>query len=221
MSLPHQSMQAFVDNFNETYADRHEAFENQFWGTKMALKSTEHVSYSAENLAKTKAEMESLLADPDLLAEAKRHLASLTNRTSDDDLTSLLKTLNIIMKTCKCHGMPSKEAQAVREKTNQIESKLEEARNAMKLGYTLISPETEETDGEIFNPMSSVGLRNLMRTSSNENIRKAAYEGLRTIGPFVCCNGFVEIVKMRNKLANMAGKEDYYDYTVRCPMPDR
>jgi hypothetical protein len=45
-------------------------------------------------------------------------------------------------------------------------------------------------------------------------VRKSAYEGLRTIGPFVCDNGFVEIVKLRNKLARALGYVDYYDYKV-------
>lgn len=53
-----------------------------------------------------------------------------------------------------------------------------------------------------------------MRTADDEVTRKAAYQGLRTIGPFVCDNGFLEVVKLRNKLAKLLGFEDYYDYTV-------
>jgi Zn-dependent oligopeptidase len=53
-----------------------------------------------------------------------------------------------------------------------------------------------------------------MSTSDDEMVRKAAYEGLRAIGPFVCENGFVEIINLRNKLAKALGFEDYYDYKV-------
>jgi hypothetical protein len=52
-----------------------------------------------------------------------------------------------------------------------------------------------------------------MRTSKDEAIRKAAYEGLRSVGPFVLENGFVEIIKLRNKMASL-GFIDYYDYKV-------
>jgi hypothetical protein len=52
-----------------------------------------------------------------------------------------------------------------------------------------------------------------MRTSKDEAIRKAAYEGLRSVGPFVLENGFVEIIKLRNKMAK-SGFIDYYDYKV-------
>ena len=58
-----------------------------------------------------------------------------------------------------------------------LEGALESKRNKMKLGATL-------KDG--FAEMSSVGLRNKMRTSPDETERKACYEGLRSIGPFIC-----------------------------------
>ena len=49
----------FVNEFNHMYETKHEAFEQQFWGTKMALKDTSDViCYSAENLSKTKKDME-------------------------------------------------------------------------------------------------------------------------------------------------------------------
>ena len=37
---------------------------------------------------------------------------------------------------------------------------------------------------------------------------------MRGIGDFVLDNGFIEIIKKRNKLAKMLGYEDYYDYKV-------
>ncbi len=45
-------------------------------------------------------------------------------------------------------------------------------------------------------------------------MRKAAFEGLRSIEPFVLEHGFIEIVKQRNTLARLLGFEDYYDWKV-------
>ena len=131
---------------------------------------------------------EDLLSDYSILEKAQKYRDSLPEVTSPD----VLKCLDIIIRTCKTYAI-SPEVKKTREETNEMESALELARNRMKLGYTL-------PDGS-FTAQSSVGLRNTMRTSPEEEIRKAAYEGLRTIGPFVCENGFVEIVKLRNKLA--------------------
>ena len=210
--------QAFVDNFNQSYEEKHIAFENQFWGTKMALSSTDQDSYSTELLSKTKADMEDLLSNPEVLKEARDHIEALkqTQTQSGDrnesgnhnhNLEDLKKVLDVIVRTCKCNEFPTKESKSVREETNRIEGNLEKARNEMDtLGYTDVSG--------TFVPSSSVGLRSIMRTSTEETVRKSAYEGLRSIGSFVCSHGFLEIVKLRNELARLLGFSDYYDYTV-------
>jgi hypothetical protein len=202
---PVATAQAFATNFNEAYEAKHYAFEEQFWGTKMALASRDDLTFSSEDLSRSKKDMEDLLSDPGVLKEAK----SLRQKLPQDAPSDLVKTLDIIIRTCQCNDMSSSpEAKLIREETSKIESDLEMARNQMKLGvYTDASTGTFQT-------MSSVGLRNLMRTSTDEAIRKAAYEGLRSIGPFVCANGFVEIVKLRNKMAKQLGFVDYYDYKV-------
>lgn len=192
--------QKFVNDFNAAYEKKHYAFEAQFWGTKMNLSG----DFSSEALSRTKTEMEDLLAEPSTLSEAKRLRESLSD---DDAPKDLIKTLEIIIRTCQCNDMSSSpEAKTIREQTSKIESDLEMARNQMTLGY-------KDAEG-VFQNLSSVGLRNLMRTAPEESTRKAAYEGLRSIGPFVCSNGFVEIAKLRNKMAKQLGFVDYYDYKV-------
>jgi len=200
--------QAFVNGFNNDYAAKHERFEEQFWGTKMNLQNGE-VPYNSDALSKTKADMEAMLADDKTLREARGHLKAIENASDEvKEEDDLVKTLKIIIKTCLCYNMSdSPGAREVREETTALESVLGEKRNFMKLGYTKV-------DGS-FVEASSVGLRNVMRTSEDEATRKAAYEGLRSIGPFICDNGFCEIVKLRNKLAKSLGGEDYYDYTIQ------
>ena len=205
----------FVNEFNDKYEKKHEAFEQQFWGTKMALKDTSDVTYSAENLSKTKKDMEDLLSDPTVLEKAvSLHTALLamnpttaSSGSKQDD--QLLKILSIIVRTCNCYTM-SPIAKGFREKCSHYESQLEVARNQMKLGYT-----TTTTSGtSTFTEASSVALRNLLRTSPDEAIRQSAYDGLRSIGTFVLQNGFIEIIQLRNQLAKALGFLDYYDYKV-------
>jgi Zn-dependent oligopeptidase len=143
-----------------------------------------------------------LLSDYSTVEKAQKLKDSLPEEVAPNDL---IKCLDIIIRTCKCYAT-SPDNKEIRESTNKMESELEMKRNRMKLGYTL-------PDGS-FTSMSSVGLRNMMTMDEDEVKRKAAYEGLCTIGPFVCENGFVEIIKLRNKLAKSLGFEDYYDYKV-------
>ena len=216
---------AFTNNFNDMYEKKHEAFEQQFWGTKMALSNTADITYSAEHLSQTKKDMEDLLSDPTILEKAvslQTALLATTTTTatalgeSHDENDPLLQTLSIIVRTCHCYTM-SPVAKSFREQCSQYESQLEVARNQMKLGYTTTTTDATNsctTESTLFTEASSVALRNLLRTSPDESIRQSAYDGLRSIGTFVLQNGFIEIIKLRNQLAKALGYLDYYDYKV-------
>ena len=66
------SAPAFIDDVNSKYEVLHKAFEEQFWGTKMALSDGK---YNTAELTRTKGEMEGFLADPANLARARELLA--------------------------------------------------------------------------------------------------------------------------------------------------
>src|SRR5882672_10853136 len=78
----------------------------------------------------------------------------------------------------------------------------------MALGFT--DPATRQ-----FTPASSVRLAAMLLSEPDELRRRAAWEGLRSIEPFVLEHGFVELVRMRNRLGRLLGGEDFYDATVR------
>ena len=104
-----------------------------------------------------------------------------------------------------CITVESEEAKKLRAEATKIEGQLEAARNHLSLGATI--------NGN-FEEMSSVGLRNKVRVDPDEEVRKACYEGLTKIGDFVTSNGFVELVKVRNRMAKKLGYLDFYDYKV-------
>lgn len=112
--------------------------------------------------------------------------------------------------------------------------------HATMLSLHLLLPRRQGT----FHKGSSVQLRNTMRTNDDEALRKAAYEGLRSIGPFVAgglrdvvvvtqerpcrlpitppspsppiaAEHFAEIVKVRNRLAKAAGYRNFYDMKLQ------
>lgn len=156
-------------------------------------------AYSTDELTRTKGEMEAFLADESKLKQTRDFL-DLVPADSDH-----AKTLKMLERTFGCYIMESEEAKTLRAEATKIEGQLEGARNKLTLGATI--------DGK-FEEMSSVGLRNKVRVESDENVRKACYEGLSKIGDFVCDNGFVELVKVRNRMAKALGYLDFYDYKV-------
>lgn len=142
---------------------------------------------TGEALSKSKTAYEGFLADPGNLAEVESALAA-ANDTEQE------KVLRIMEKTFKCYQLPSKEAEALRQKITEEEFVLQnEIRGGMELGYT------EPSSGE-FVKGSSVLLRTTMATAEAEPTRQAAYAGLRSIGPAVA-EQFVKVVKMRNQVS--------------------
>jgi len=187
----------FINDVNLQYEKLHRSFEEQFWGTKMALGGSE---YSVAELTRTKAEMEAFLADAAKLQATRSYLADASALTPEQT-----KTLKVFERTFGCYIMESAEAKTLRNSATEIEGALEDARNKMRLGATI---------GGEFVELSSVGLRNKMRVDQAEPVRQACWEGLRTIGDFVTANGFVDLVKNRNRMAKALGYEDFYDYKV-------
>eukprot|EP00035_Acanthoeca_spectabilis_P002188 m.85739 g.85739 ORF g.85739 m.85739 type:complete len:321 (+) comp11413_c0_seq2:76-1038(+) len=192
---------AFIDRVNTEYETVHLAFEEQFWGTKMALQGDAPDAFSTQKLSETKAAMEVFLGQPELMKECQGFL----DANSGSDLQRTV--LTVFKRTFSCYQMADQEALALRKHTTEVEDELNSRRNLMRLGYT------DPTSGE-FVEKSSVGLRTLMRTAEDEAVRKAAWEGLRSIGQFILDNKFLDVVKGRNQVAKKLGYKDFFDYKV-------
>jgi len=186
---------SLISSLNTQYEKYHLDFENQFWGTKMALKSG-----STEELSATKSAYEAFLGDANNLAAVRARLAA--GGLSEEEAG----VLAIMEKTFKCYIIEDPKAKELKEKLNTLEAELSAARNTMTLGYK------DPTTGE-FVKASSVALRDKMRVVDDEAMRRACFEGMRAIGPFVA-ERFLEIVKLRNQLARIQGYVDFYDLKV-------
>lgn len=187
--------QTFINQLNEAYEKVHKSYEDNFWATKMALTGA-----STEELARTKTEYEAFLGDPANLKAVRERLAAGGLSGEQESV------LRIMERTFKCYITEDPRAKELKERLNSLEAELAAARNTMALGYK------DPVDGA-FKPASSVQLRDTMRISDDEPTRKACYEGMRTIGPFVA-ERFIEIVKARNTMARLMGYQDFYDYKV-------
>ncbi|KAJ3028000.1 UNVERIFIED_CONTAM: hypothetical protein HDU68_002682 [Siphonaria sp. JEL0065] len=203
----------FIEQFNTLYEQKHKAFEDNFWATKMNLKGC-----SSDELTRTKNELDTFLGDASMLQKVQELLKAKDLSPENE------KTLKIFERTFKCYIITDKEGIAMREDLNRLEAKLAEDRRAFKLGYT--DPVSKQ-----FVEASSVQLRSIMRTSENEELRKACFEGMRSIGPFVApqfllllkdlestlCFPFYEGATMQLDLCDRQGK--YSNGFCHWPQP--
>eukprot|EP00756_Hemistasia_phaeocysticola_P023965 Hpha_TRINITY_DN15920_c0_g1::TRINITY_DN15920_c0_g1_i3::g.72244::m.72244 len=195
-AMPEQKeIQAFIVQQNEQYDRLHKSFEENFWAVKMALKG-----HSSDELTKTKTEYESYLRDKANLQKVRSMM--------DGATPEQMHILKVMERTFLCYLIEDPEAAALKDKITDLESKLEEKRNTMKLGYK--DPKTGELQ-----EASSVLLSTKMATSDDEAVRKACYEGLSDIPKFIA-EDFAEIVRLRIRLAKMLGQKNFYDYKVNA-----
>jgi len=189
------SVAEFIDEYNSKYLELHRNYEDNFWSTKMALKGA-----SSEALTTTKMAYDGFLRNKANLAAVREQMES--GKASEEQL----KVLKIMEKTFLCYIMESEEAERLQDELTAMESKLQDNRTNLKLGYT--DPTSKE-----FISGSSVLLRTTMRTNDDVKIRKLCYESMRGIGEFVAPD-FVPIIKARNTMAKKLGYEDFYDFKV-------
>ncbi|KAK9816558.1 hypothetical protein WJX72_001939 [[Myrmecia] bisecta] len=185
-----------ITQLNDRYFDVHLGFEQNVWKSKLGLKGN-----SPEELARSKTSYDAFLSDPANLAQVLQALS----QAQDPNEVQVLK---IMEKTFSCYICENEQAAGLKETLNQLEAGLAKSRGEMDLGYM------EPGSGKHV-AASSVQLRNMMKTSADEAVRRACYEGMRAVGPHVAAQ-LCEIVKLRNRLARMMGPfEDFYDYKVQ------
>lgn len=189
-----------LENLKDEYLSLHTAKEDRFWVAKMGL--ADDAERAQRELGEAEIALNTFLQDTDRL-RTLRELEK-TAQGSDDERAVLQGWIALFA----AHGVEDPEARKLSARIVEAEQQLQIARGAMALGYV------DPSSGAAVRA-SSVKLGTMIRTEPDEGMRKAAWEGLRSIEPYVLDNGFLEIVRMRNRFARMQGYEDYYDYRVQ------
>lgn len=189
---------ALVDT-RETYLALHTQKEDLFWTVKMGLASDPDAA--SKSFAKAEIELNRFLQDPTRF----ERLRSANGRESLSD--SERRELDGWLRLLRCHTIESEAARRLSEDIVEAEAALARARGGMKCGY--VDPSTGT-----FVSASTNKLALLVSNDPQESVRKAAFEGLRDVETFVLNHGFLDIVKLRNRLGRMLGFEDYYDWKV-------
>jgi hypothetical protein len=191
------SVSEALDQVARDYLDLHTRREDLFWVTKMGITgASRRDALEAENAWKA------FLQSPDRLADLRR----LEAQAASDDQRRVARGWVAML---SAHVVESADGRRLSEEIVERENDLERRRGQMALGYR--DPGTGEMVGA-----SSVKLGLMVKTHPDAQVRRAAFDGLRSIESFVLDNGFLDIVKLRNRLARTLGFEDYYAWRVRA-----
>ncbi len=189
-------MNRTLQDLNARYLAAHVAKEDAFWAQKMG-----HHAYVEGTFEKAEIELRDLTSDDAWLVKVRGELGR-GDLDKDDRVGlegwKLFFEANVIEKD---------EAKRIANDLIVKEGALERSRAMMKLGYG-----DPKSGARVDSDYLKLALE--IRTNEDEGIRRAAHAGMKEIETHVLENGFLEILRARNRLGRMLGYEDYYDYKV-------
>lgn len=192
-------MSNLARDLSREYEKLHVTKENAFWAVKMGLGDDTRQARTRFDAAEKA--LATWLQDPARLEAARSALARASSADERVALQGWVRTL-------EAHTIESPEARKLAAELIDLEGELERKRSAMELGY--VDPDSGDQV-----PCSSVQLGTMLLSAPTPELRRAAWDALREIERFVLDNGYLDLVRARNRLGRMLGGEDYYDWKVR------
>jgi hypothetical protein len=182
----------FIDQLNKEYLGIHKKYEELYW-----------ISYMGDHSV-----------DKELNEAHKAKDAFLSNSEYYNKINSLLKEANaetkerldIWLNFFKNYQLDSKTLK-LKNKINQLESKILKIRSSQKEGYT--DPYTNK-----FVTASSLKMRTMINTNPDEKIRKACFNAKEKMAT-ILVKEYVQMIQLRNEYAKALGFNDFYDYKVQ------
>lgn len=188
-----------LGELKDEYLELHTRKEDLFWVTKMGL--ADDPDAAQRKMSEAEMALNGFLQDPARLARLREVEAGGQGTESDR------RTLRGWIDMFGAHVIDSAEGRALSQEIVAAEGALERARATMRLGF--VDPDTQR-----FESASSVKLMLMLRSEPDERRRRGAFDALRSIESFVLDHGFLEIVRLRNRLGRLLGYEDYYGWRV-------
>jgi len=192
---------AFFARLNQDYLNVHKTKEDLFWDTYMAI------SDDQAGFARAEQAFKAFVADPARLAEVRDHLAELDRLPASEERSALQHGLRGWQALFECNIIDNDAARSHMHELIEEESALFARRREYVMTHINEQGRREE---------ASLGtLSTNMGTNPDEAARKSSHDALLGLERWVLDNGFLDIVRKRNELAQSLGHEDYFAYKVR------
>lgn len=194
-----QTAKQYFDLLNNEYLAAHREKEDLFWSTYMAT------SDKTDDFTAAEKRWTDFISNASRIGEIKAYLAELSGNNKEESLAVQ-------------HGL--KGWLALFE-SNALESEVEQ-----KLKAELISAEAVLFDKKKNHLMTFIdengtqveaslpALAANMRASDNEQVRASSHQAFLDLEQWILNNGFIALVKLRNKFARALGYNNFFDYSV-------
>jgi len=191
----------FFDALNHDYAAVHKAKEDRFWATYMGI-SDDHAGF-----ARAEGTFKDFVSDPEKLKATRDHVSRLARQSPDPERDALLHGLTGWLGVFDANVIEDEEGRALMHEIVQAEAALF-AKNREHAPHHINERGETET--------ASLGaLATNQATNPIEARRRSSFDALREIEQWVLANGFLDLVKLRNRFARALGHPDFFEMKLQ------
>jgi Peptidase family M3 len=186
----------YFDELNRTYSAVHKTKEDLFWTTYMATSDDQAGFARAEQAYKE------FISDPQRLRATRDHLARLQRLPPGEERDALLHGLKGWLALFEANIIDSDEGRDLMRAMIEAEAALFASRREFKPYHI-----NEHGESEVAT-LSTLAIN--QSTNPVEDRRRSSFNAFHDIEQWVLANGFLDLVKLRNRFARALGFDNYF-----------
>jgi hypothetical protein len=196
-----EQARAYFDRLNIDYNTVHKAKEDLFWATYMAISDDQAGFTRAETVYKE------FISDPDKLRDTRDYVAQLQALPPGGERDELLHGLTGWQALFEANIVDNDEGRALMREIVEAEAALFARKQELKPRHI-----NEQGEWEV---ASLSMLATNQATNPVEERRRSSFDSFREIERWVLDNGFLDLVKLRNRFARALGYDNYFELKLR------
>ena len=191
----------FFDQLNQVYLQVHKTKEDLFWATYMATSEDQAGFERAEGVYKA------FISDPDRLASTREHIARLESAPESPECLALLHGLRGWLAVFEANIIDNEAGRALMAEIIEAESRIFAAKRELQPRHINEAGESEVASLSM--------LATNLATNPDEARRRSSLEAYYAIEHWVLANGFLDLVRLRNRFARALGFDNYFELKLR------
>jgi hypothetical protein len=195
------SARAFFNDLNHAYVDVHKTKEDLFWATYMATSDDQAGFARAEHAYKA------FISDPVRLTATRGHIARLAPLPAAGERDAVLHGLRGWLAVFEANIIDNDDGREVMRQIIEAEATLFAKKKALEPRHV-----NEQGESEVAT-LSSLATN--LATNPREDRRRSSFDAFRAIERWVLSNGFLDLVKLRNRFARALGYANYFELKLR------
>ncbi len=196
-----ESARDLLSRLNHEYLEVHVKKEDLFWSVYMGTGGTR------EDFARAEARWNAYISDSARLDTVREALADLEGVNGDAELEDIRRGLEGWRALFSSNVIDSAESAGLWQQCIDGAAALFEERGHYAMSW--IDGQGREQSGSLPSLLTAI------RTAESESERKSAHDALLKLEAWVCDNGFLDMVKLRNQFAKSQGYDNYFAYKVQ------